>query len=231
MSLKKSTGNMYSWVTHMWNPVRGKCPYECSYCYVSRMAARFRKEQKPLYLDDVEATKDLGRFNTVFVCSGCDLFHPDIPDLWIKYIGQQAFDFGLNTYVLHTKNPERAARFFCDFPTGTVLCATIETDRDISAISKAPPPAQRFEGLKKWPGDKMITAEPILRFEIPEEFAKKIISCNPIQVNIGADSGRNNLPEPTREKVEELLELLAPHTRIYLKRNLRRILPESGYYG
>jgi hypothetical protein len=151
--------------------------------------------------------------------------------LWIEYIGQQAFDFGLNTYVLHTKNPERAAQFFADFPIGTVLCATIETDRDMSSISKAPPPAERFKGLRKWPTEKMITAEPILRFETPEEFAKKIISCNPVQVNIGADSGHNHLPEPSRKQVEELLELLAPHTKIHLKKNLRRILPESRYYA
>jgi hypothetical protein len=45
------------------------------------------------------------------------------------------------------------------------------------------------------------------------------------------NTNRNNLPEPSREKVEELLELLAPHTKIYLKKNLRRILPESRHYG
>jgi hypothetical protein len=195
------------------------------------MAARFKKEQKPLHLDDVEATKTLGEFNKVFVCSGCDLFHPDIPDLWIERIGRKAFDFGLNTYLLHTKNPGRAAQFFGGFPIGTVLCATIETDSDTSAISKAPPPAERFKGLRGWPGEKMITVEPIFRFETPEEFAKKIISCDPVQVNIGADSGRNHLPEPSRREVEELLELLAPHAKIHLKKNLRRILPESWHYG
>jgi protein gp37 len=192
------------------------------------MAARFKKEQKPLYLDDVEATRDLGRLEKVFVCSGCDLFHPNIPDLWIEYIGQQAFDFGLNTYVLHTKNPERAVQFFSDFPIGTVLCATIETDSDMSAISKAPPPAQRFEGLRKWPAEKMITVEPILDFESPEEFAKKIISCNPVQVNVGADSGNNHLPEPSPEKIAALIEALRPYTKIHLKKNLKRLYKDAA---
>jgi hypothetical protein len=64
-------------------------------------------------------------------------------------------------------------------------------------------------GLAIWKKKRMVTAEPILDF----------------------DSGHNGFPEPSREKVEELLELLAPHTRIHLKNNLRRILPESRYYG
>jgi hypothetical protein len=62
-------------------------------------------------------------------------------------------------------------------------------------------------------------------------FSEMILSCKPEQVNIGADSGNNHLPEPPAEKAEELIELLAPHTKIHLKSNLRRILPESRYYG
>jgi hypothetical protein len=77
----------------------------------------------------------------------------------------------------------------------------------------------------------MITAEPVLDFDGGADgFARLILTGKPEQVNIGADSGRNRLPEPSREKVEELAELLAPHTRIHLKKNLRRILPESRCY-
>jgi hypothetical protein len=49
-------------------------------------------------------------------------------------------------------------------------------------------------------------------------------------VNIGADSGRNGLPEPSSWKIERLIEALGKHTKIHLKKNLRRILPESGFY-
>jgi hypothetical protein len=76
----------------------------------------------------------------------------------------------------------------------------------------------------------MITVEPILDFSVAD-FTDLILSCKPDQVNIGADSGHNHLPEPSREKVEELLELLVPHTRIDLKKNLRRLLPEHRLYG
>jgi hypothetical protein len=47
---------------------------------------------------------------------------------------------------------------------------------------------------------------------------------NPQQVNIGADSGHNNLPEPNREKVLELLTALEEFTIVKQKSNLSRIL-------
>ena len=34
MGLNKQKGNMYAFVTHTWNPIRGKCPHDCSYCYM-----------------------------------------------------------------------------------------------------------------------------------------------------------------------------------------------------
>jgi len=44
MPLRKTEGNMYEFATHLWNPVKGKCGYDCSYCYVKRIAkARHRK--------------------------------------------------------------------------------------------------------------------------------------------------------------------------------------------
>jgi DNA repair photolyase len=34
MSLKKSNGNMYPWVTHTHAHLGGECPHRCAYCYV-----------------------------------------------------------------------------------------------------------------------------------------------------------------------------------------------------
>src|SRR3990167_1900105 len=30
--LNKQKGNMYGFVTHTWNPIKGKCSHNCSYC-------------------------------------------------------------------------------------------------------------------------------------------------------------------------------------------------------
>jgi len=51
-----------------------------------------------------------------------------------------------------------------------------------------------------------------------------IKSCNPVQVNIGSDSQRHNLPEPTKEELTELISELEKLTRVIQKSNLKRIL-------
>jgi hypothetical protein len=66
--LRPSKGNMYEFVTHIWNPVKGRCPYECSYCYVGRICGRFGREQREPYLDERELRANLGSGNTIFVC-------------------------------------------------------------------------------------------------------------------------------------------------------------------
>jgi hypothetical protein len=58
-------------------------------------------------------------------------------------------------------------------------------------------------------------------------FSEMILSCNPRQVNIGADSGNNHLPEPPPEKIADLIEALRPFTKVYLKPNLKRLYQEE----
>jgi hypothetical protein len=51
-----------------------------------------------------------------------------------------------------------------------------------------------------------------------------IKECAPVQVNIGADSGHNHLPEPPAEKVLELIAELEKITKVVQKPNLARLL-------
>ena len=72
---------------------------------------------------------------------------------------------------------------------------------------------------------KYITIEPIMDFDLLE-FVEMIKTCNPIQVNIGADSShkRNRLPEPPKEKILELIDELEQFTTVVQKKNLTRLL-------
>jgi protein gp37 len=228
--LKKRSGNLYEFVTHTWNPVKGECPYHCSYCYVGRTMERYGKKQNPLHLDEKELKTNLGAGNFVFVCSGCDLFHPDVPDEWIYEVLKKTIDNWDNSYLWHTKNPSRLLVFSDLIPKKDCVCVTIESNIPWPGISKAPQPSDRVFSTRGLSARIMITVEPILDFDALT-FSEMILSCRPVQVNIGADSGHNNLPEPSEEKVVYLLELLAPYTKIHLKKNLRRILPESRHYG
>ena len=65
----------------------------------------------------------------------------------------------------------------------------------------------------------------ILNYKIDlDEFAELIYYTTPNQVNIGADSKRNNLPEPSKEKVLALIAELEKFTVVKQKSNLARLL-------
>jgi DNA repair photolyase len=227
MSLNKPSGNMYPWITGLWNPVKGECPYCCSYCYVRRMMDKYGKEQKPLHLDEKELRTDLGQYGFIFVCSGCDLFHQDVSDTWIGRIADYAKVFD-NRYLWHTKNPQRYLNWRESFGKNDVLCVTIETNFHIPEImGEAPAPVERAKAAAALPVEyrRMITVEPIMKFDL-ENFSRMILCAQPDQVNIGADSGNNRLPEPTAKEIKSLIQVLEKHTKVVLKGNLSRIMKE-----
>jgi DNA repair photolyase len=217
MPLKKSAGNMYEFIDHCWNPVKGNCPFNCSYCYVKRWG-----EPKPLHLDKKELKTDLGNGNFIFVCSGCDLFHNDVEEQWICDVMNHINDYPNNQYLFHTKDPRRALPWVDATPKNSVLCVTVESNRKYPEISLAPDPWDRLGLLECWDKRRMITVEPILDFDV-DVFPELIKRCEPYQVNIGADTGHNDLPEPSPEKIHELIERLRPHTKVHLKKNLSRL--------
>jgi hypothetical protein len=97
----------------------------------------------------------------------------------------------------------------------------------MARISAAPEPIDRINALKQWKGEKMIAIEPVMDFNL-DRFSQMILEAAPVQVNIGADSGRNRLPEPSAEKIEALINALKPHAIVHLKDNLSRIYKKGG---
>jgi hypothetical protein len=69
---------------------------------------------------------------------------------------------------------------------------------------------------------KMITIEPILDFDVTL-LVDLIKRTNPEFVNIGADSKKHNLPEPSTFKIENLIKELKKFTRSITKENLSRL--------
>jgi hypothetical protein len=92
----------------------------------------------------------------------------------------------------------------------------------LKQMGKAPSPYFRYIGMQGLQ-NTMVTIEPIMDFDI-DEFISMIYSIKPKQVNIGADSGNNHLPEPTAEKVLQLIAALETFTIVKQKSNLSRIL-------
>ena len=217
MPLNESKGNMYSWITHTWNTVKGECPHGCTYCYMKRWG-----KQKPVHLDEKELKTDLGSGNFIFVGSSCDLFADAIPQEWIERTLRHCCKFD-NTYLFQSKSPVGFCRAGF-FPEKTRLCTTIETNKWYPEIMKdSPVPSVRSFQLSSYQWDKYITIEPIMDFDL-YQLVPMIKRCNPVQVNIGADSGNNNLPEPSKEKILALIDELQKFTTIDLKTNLKRLL-------
>ena len=73
-------GNMYDWVGPRWNPIGGKCPHLCKYCYVNnfRFPSLKEKYSGPPRLYENELKKNLGSGNFVFAGSCIDIFAESI---------------------------------------------------------------------------------------------------------------------------------------------------------
>lgn len=220
MGLNISKGNMYDFITHTWNTVKGKCYHNCSYCYMKRWGPLNEAR-----LDEKEFNTDLGSGNFVFVGSSNDLFSAAVPGEWISKTLKHcdAFD---NQYLFQTKNPYRFKDYIDTrvITEKSVLCTTIETNRQMPAIMKlAPGPSQRAFWLNEITCiEKYVTIEPIMDFDLPD-LISMIKACDPRQVNIGADSGGHNLPEPEWGKVKELIHELEKFTVVKRKKNLKRL--------
>lgn len=221
--MNKQTGNMYPWVTHTWNPIRGECPHGCEYCYMRRFkVGKLRLEKK-------EFKTNLGSENVIFVGSSIDMFAWDVPTEWIGDTLEYCSKFD-NTYLFQTKNPQRLYWFIHEWMKwyeidikNMIIGTTIETTSQIP-ISKAPIPVRRYRAFKKinWKR-KMVSIEPIIDFNLPR-MVKWMTRIAPEFVSIGADSKGTKLNEPTPDKLANLITDLEKITEVRQKKNLKRLL-------
>lgn len=220
MGLNKSTGNMYEFVTHTWNTIKGKCEHDCGYCYMKRF------EQNDIRFDEKELKTDLGSGNVIFVGSSNDMFSISIPSEWILKTLEHMGKFD-NEYILQTKNPERVLDFI-EMPVikdKCSICTTIETNRRYyPEMGLAPLPIKRAIAMFDIHEhvNTYVTIEPIMDFDI-YDMVKLIDLCSPLQVNIGSDTRHCELDEPPRVKVDMLISQLRKFTKVHLKSNLKRL--------
>jgi len=218
MGLNKQSGNMYPFVTHTWNPIRGRCPHQCMYCYMKK----FRVGN--LRLEEKEFTTNLGNSNFIFVGSSTDMWATEVPSEWIRKTLEYTKKYN-NTYLFQTKNPVRFLKFLSYFKENYILGVTLETNRDYN-ITKAPEPVERwmeFMQLNKYGVRKMVSIEPIMDFD-SRDLLCMLQDIKPEFVSIGADSKNNSLIEPSSKKIKELIYHLKRFTKVIIKNNLNRLL-------
>lgn len=232
MGLNVQKGNMYGFISHTWNTVKGRCIHDCSYCYMRRFG-----KQNDMRFDEKELSTDLGTGNNIFVGSSCDMWAIDVPLEWKLRTLAKCKEHD-NRYLFQTKDPEG---FFLghnqeyseyhevlrDYPGKSVFCITMESNRFYKEhMGTAPSPKERawtFSRLDGHRDQRMITIEPVMDFDVVE-FFDVISDVGPSQVNIGANTSRVKLPEPTGDKINELVAMLEAYgIMVHLKDNLKRI--------
>jgi len=215
------------------NFIGGACPYQCKYCYVQDLKRRnevIRKKYsgKP-FLCHNELKKGFGRRDSSkiwFIGTMTDMFAESVPPTLIETVLSRLRQFPETTFLFQSKNPERFTEF--EFPRKSILCTTIESNLDYPGMSLAPKVKERAGWIAAAGMEKelpiMITVEPILDFNV-KKFTELLLVAGLYQVNIGADSKGNKLPEPSWEKVTELIaELQRFDIKVYLKPNLKRLI-------
>jgi DNA repair photolyase len=228
MPLKKTSGNMYNWITHTHSHLAGECPHKCHYCYVQKNRFGVPEKYKgKTRLIASELGVNYGSDKTIFIEHMGDLFANGICDHWILYILEHCRQYNKNTYIFQSKNPERALIFLEHFPENFIFGTTIETNRNelLSKYSKAPLIQSRLEGIKELRNhcETFITIEPIISFD--DIFSDLLIYARPDFINIWADSKHCNLKEPSKEKVINLIKRLKEaKIEVREKSNLKRLI-------
>lgn len=219
---RKSQGNMYKFVTNTWNPIKGKCLHDCTYCYMKPIP----QYSKPMLIE-YELSAPL-KGTSFFIGSSTDAFANNIPSEWINKILNHCLEEyekgNCSSFLLQSKNPKRFLEFI-NHPImeRCMLCTTIETNRFYPDFMRnAPKIEERVEAMEEIALQgraTMITAEPLMQFDLGTmlEYIKR---CQPKVVNIGRNTRREiELPEPTKEEVQLLISGLKEFTKVHVKEN------------
>ncbi|MGI8516659.1 MAG: DUF5131 family protein [Acidimicrobiia bacterium] len=128
------------WTEHTWNPVTGcdKVSPGCDNCYAERMAARLQAMGSSRYSNGFQVTLHEDKVTEpfrwvkprmVFVNSMSDLFHPRVPDRFIRDVFAVMAQASRHTFQILTKRPQRAAGLLTGEIPGHIWIGTsIEND-------------------------------------------------------------------------------------------------------
>lgn len=162
------------WATHVWNPVTGcdRVSPGCDHCYAMALARRLKAMGQPKYQrdgdsrtsgpgfgvtchpDELNAPLRWSRPRLVFVNSMSDLFHPEVPDEFIRAVFTVMAAASRHTFQVLTKRPQRMAALVGSWavePSPNVWLGTsIEIDRYNFRADylRATPAAVRFLSLE-----------------------------------------------------------------------------------
>lgn len=155
-----------SWTGHTWNPVHGcsRVSEGCRNCYAEQLSRRYGFTKKPWIganaaenvmlkphkLRDPYRIKEPAR---IFVNSMSDLFHPQVPDDYIRRVFDVMNDLPQHVFQVLTKRPERAAEWAYGWADHIWMGTSVEDRRVV----------HRIDSLRKCPAHvRFVSAEPLI---------------------------------------------------------------------
>jgi len=234
MGMNRCKGNMYKDIDFTWNPIAGRCVNSCKYCSTQKLM-RYphlaKKYSGPMRIEGKELKTKLQHRDfpdgcTIFVGAQNDMFAKEVDAYDIMRILDHCSEYSKNKYVFQSKSPSRMLEFLLEFPVNSVFGTTIESDSSYlcSKYGGGEDPIKRANALfEMGEGETFVTIEPIMVFNY-NDFAVLIKRAMPTKIYIGADSGKNGLPEPTSDDIKRLIEELKYFTIVHQKENLKRLL-------
>jgi protein gp37 len=160
------------WTEATWNPTTGcdRTSPGCDRCYALTLAARLKAMGQPKYQNDGDPRtsgpgfgvtlhpktlglpRTWGSPRTVFVNSMSDLFHPLVPESYIRQVFEVMADTPWHTYQVLTKRSKRLAQLanVLDWPPNVWMGVSIESERYNFRADhlRAVRPAVRFLSLE-----------------------------------------------------------------------------------
>ena len=223
--------------TPTWNPYCG-CDFKCVYCYSPGIYKKFSKCEKckdfTPHFHKERLKQKFKAGETWFVCSMGDISFASFDQF--AEILEVISNYPRTTFYIQSKNPAYFAEYlevYSNFigydplsgETNVVLGTTIETNYlnlyTTKFISKAPDPLSRMIAMVKLDHPrKYVSIEPEIVFSV-SFMTSWIRQIAPEFVYIGYDNHNNlkklDIPEPTLEDTERLIEELSKFTEVRLK--------------
>ena len=161
-------GTAIEWTSATWNPVTGcsKLSPGCAHCYAERLSLRFGSSRKPwlpgyaaenvvLHRERLDQPLRWRRPRLIFVNSMSDLFHENVPPLYIEEVFSVMVEAERHVFQVLTKRHERLLELASSlpWPTNVWMGVSVENRRW----------AERVDALRLVPATvRFVSAEPLL---------------------------------------------------------------------